>query len=99
MKIFAVAILAFLESRDQNDEPIGTISECIPALIPAASMQAAAAPARVHAFERWKTEEGWSQHQANILPVTKTFYDAAFEAHNAGVLDMSDEPGQTFNFS
>lgn len=112
MKIYAVALLAFSDIQDasnQNqsdqdseiavDVPLGTYTECLPALIPADSMQEAFEQARVFALDKWKTDEGWHTHQANIMPVPEKIYDAIFAALDANTLEVGDdEPGQTFNF-
>lgn len=70
----------------------------VPAIIVAASIEIAAEQAKEQALERWKPEEGWHTHQANIMAVTSQFYEAAFEAYEAGVIDMSDEEPLTFTW-
>ncbi len=110
MRIYAVALMAMSDLQDANGSqsvstasilpnelPMGTLVECLPALIPAESMQAVVDNCRVRALDRWKPDEGWHSHQANIMSVTQAFYDAAFKAYDSGILDMSDEPGQTIN--
>jgi len=92
--------MAFSLLNDTTAPGESTYVEHIPALIPAESIQAAAEAAKKQALNRWKVEEGWHSHQAAIMPVTKDFYDAAFNAHRAGVVDVSDEieQEQTFQF-
>jgi hypothetical protein len=99
VKLYIASLLAFsdMQIASEPDMP-GFITNSGPALIPAESIQEAAAAARKHALERWKPEEGWHSHQANIMVVTKPFYDAFCAAYNAGILDMSDEEPLTFNF-
>jgi hypothetical protein len=100
IKVYIVAMLAFSPLQDGTPGG-GTYSESIPAIIPAASMDEAAEAAKKVALDRWKVSEGWYGHQANILPVTKAFYDAAFTAYDAGIVDIpdEDEPGGSYNFS
>jgi hypothetical protein len=98
MKIYIASLLALSNVQDASDPTPLFITMSVPALIPAASIQAASEVARAHAFERWKPEEGWHSHQANIMPVTESFYDAFVKASQAGIIDMSDEEGKSFNF-
>jgi hypothetical protein len=99
MKLYIASILALSDLQIAGEVGMpGTLTNAIPALIPAASIDAAAERARVMAFRRWLPEEGWHTHQANIMNVTKAFYDAFIEAQQAGILDMSDEEPITFNF-
>ena len=106
MRIYVVALFAFSPVEDESvpdssdngnsnlgaDLPFGIRTSVLPALVPAESIEVVIDMCRARAFERWKPEEGWYGHRATILPVTEAFYEAAFKAHDAGVLDMSDEP-------
>jgi hypothetical protein len=102
MKYYVAAILAFkdLKWADEGFSELdtGTYSECIPAIIPAESMEQAGELARQHLFERWKLEEGWHTHQANILPVSDDVYESIFTLDKANALEVDPSPGQTFNF-
>lgn len=92
--------MAFSSLHDTSVAGESTYVEHLPALVPAASIKDAAENARAFALDRWKMNEGWYGHQAAIMPVTRDFYEAAFNAHRAGVVDMSDEgeQGETFQF-
>jgi hypothetical protein len=70
-------------------------------LVPAGSIEEAAENAKNFALDKWKLSEGWFGHQASIMSVTKSFYDAAFNAKQAGIVDVDDEneEGQVFRFS
>lgn len=73
--------------------------EHLPALVPAASINAASEQVEVFAKDRWKLSEGWYGHQAVITPVTKEFFDLALDALEAGAIDEGDaETEQTFQF-
>ena len=101
MRIYAVAILVFSDMQDMSGTtPAGsTFSNCLPALIPAESIEAAAEAARIQAFERWKPAEGWHTHQIHVLPVTMAFYEAAFKAYDEGGIDEEPEgEGRAFNY-
>ncbi len=97
MKIYAASLIGTKPTSGSVIET--TLVFSLPALIPAESMQEAAERCRQHCLERWKPEDGFHTWQAALMPVTEAFYDAAFQAHNDGILDMADEPGQTFNFT
>jgi len=111
MRFYVAAILVITDvqndsgvsdsSRDSllpKEIPIGSYCECIPAFIPAESMEAAADLARVYAFERWKPEDGWRGHQANILPIAEAQIDAMLGAYDLNALEVDDSHGLTFNF-
>jgi hypothetical protein len=98
MKIYIMSVMAFLESRDHREEPIGTIVEHFPAIVLAGSMATAAEGARTQALERWKVDEGWSQHQAAIMVATEPFCESVDQALELDQLDMTDEPPQVFRF-
>jgi hypothetical protein len=98
MKYYIASLLAFTEVQDTTDTIPLFLTESIPAIIPADSIEQAGEQAHKYLIERWKPEEGWHKHQANIMPVSHAFYDEAFRAYDAGILDMSDEPGRTINF-
>lgn len=98
MKIYIASLIAISDLIAEGDDRPASISMSIPALIPAQSIEAAAEQAKKFAFDKWKPEEGWHTHQATIMAVTEAFYEAASAAALAGILDMSEEEGQTFNF-
>ncbi len=91
MKIYVVSIMAFSTLINSERPEIGSFVEHIPALIPAASIEDAAEAAKNFALDKWKQSEGWSGHQAAVIKVTKKFYDAAFEADEADIVDTYDE--------
>jgi hypothetical protein len=109
LKIYSISVMAFKASQDvlelsfidngARGEDV-THVEQLPAIVPAHSIKEAAEQAKVFAFNRWTVEDGWYGHQACILPVTKDFYEKAFVAHEAGVVDTLDEsePGECFSF-
>jgi hypothetical protein len=109
LKMYAVSVMAFKPNddvlnlpfiNDPDESEVVTLVHQLPALIPAYSMEEASEEARTFAFARWSESEGWYSHQAAITPVTNQFYEAAFLAYKAGVVDVSDETeeGQAFNF-
>lgn len=100
LKVYAISLMAFSPLHDASASGESTYVEHLPALVPAESIEEAAEAAKRQAFDRWKVTEGWYSHQAAVMPVTKAFFDAAFGAHRAGVVDIpeEDEPGQTFQF-
>jgi hypothetical protein len=97
MRVYTIAAFAMSPLADGTPDG-GTYMEAFPCLIPAESIQDAAAQVRAVAMDRWKPDEGWYGHQAEILPVTKAFYDAAFEAARAGIIDLEEEAPLTFKF-
>lgn len=98
MRIYVISLLAF--SRLEDGTPGGgTYAEQIPCLAPAESIDDAAEQVRKYALDRWKINEGWYAHQADIQPVTSAFYKAAFEAHREGIIDLDErEESRTFKF-
>ncbi len=100
MKIFVVSVMAFSPLVDTDDPRFETWVENTAALIPAASIEEAAELAKAFAVDKWKPSEGWYGHQAAIIKVTKGFYDAAFAAEEAGIIDSYDETPeeQVFQF-
>jgi hypothetical protein len=102
-KIYIGALTAIFPSLDGAGNQTRSTFFSIPAMLPAVSVEAAAEAARAASFERWKAEDGWYGHQANIMPVTKAFLQATLNACAAGVVGdieelSDDEPPQTFNF-
>ena len=97
MRIYSVSLLAF-SRLDDGTATGGTYVEQIPALIQAESIQSAGQQAGEQALNRWKVDEGWYGHQADVLPVTKAFYDAAFEAQRLGIVNLEEEEPLTFKF-
>lgn len=89
--------LSFLTGAESD---VTTYTEHLPGIVPAYSMSEAAEQAKNFALERWKTSDGWYGHQACIMPVTKNFYELAFQAYNAGEIDTFDETeqGECFTF-
>ncbi len=87
LKLYSVSVLAFMPiddalelsfiSEDQTDGE-ATYIEQLPALIPASTIEEAAERAKKIALNKWQPGAGWYGHQAAILPVTKDFYEAAF---------------------
>lgn len=101
MKIYIAAIIAFspIQNVDANRED--SLSMMMPALIPAENIDAAAEECKQHAFDRWKPDEGWYGHHADVMPVTKDFFDKAFAAYRAGIIDMTPEgfeDGRSYTF-
>jgi hypothetical protein len=108
LKVYSVSVMAFMAiddalelsfiSEDQTNGEI-TYIEHLPALIPASTIEEAAERAKEFALNKWQPGAGWYGHQAEILPVTKDFYEAAFRAYKAGVVDtLDDEEGKFFTF-
>jgi hypothetical protein len=102
LRVYIVSVMAFSALNDTTVEGESTFVEHLPAIVPAASIEDAAENACAFAMERWKAVEGWYGHQAAIQPVTQTFYEAAFNAFDADVVELGnegkDEPGQVFQF-
>ena len=94
MKIYAVSILAFSPLHDVDLNQENTYVEHIPALIPSESVDTLREHVRQYALNRWKPEEGWRDHQAAVMTVTDSFYEAAGNALGAGIIDWSPEEGQ-----
>ena len=98
MKIYCVSIMAMQTRQNDRKEEI-TWVETTPSLIPAQTMEEAAANAKAFAFNKWSVQDGWFCHSAAITTVTKEFYAAADSARKAGILNMSnDEPEKCFFF-
>ena len=81
------------------DEPysnnvLGSIVEALPGIQPAEAIEAAGELARARCFERWPISDGWSEHHATIVPVTKAFYEAAMAAKSAGILEREEDPSE-----
>ncbi len=91
-------LLQYDKFMEGGESQAGNYSECIPAFIPAESMDKAAESARTYLFERWKPTEGWHTHQANIIALGEQQIAAIKEASAMGVIDVSEETPQTFNF-
>lgn len=98
MKYYIASLLAFTDVQDPSETTPLFLSLSIPALFPADSMRHAGELAREQLFERWKPEEGWHTHQANILPVSQEVYDSWVALSKAHALEVDDGPGETFNF-
>lgn len=108
LKVYVISVMAFMSTEDALELSFltgaeGDISTCIeqlPGIVPASSISEAAEQTKTFALDRWKPSEGWYGHQAAILPVTKNFYEAAFTAYKAGVVDTFDETeqGECFTF-
>jgi hypothetical protein len=99
LKVYCIALIAFSHLHDA-DTGAGTYVENVPALVPADSIEEAAQAAREHAMTRWPPSQGWYGHQAAIEPVTAKFFEAAFRAHAAGVVEESadTEAPEVFQF-
>jgi hypothetical protein len=101
MKIYVAAIIAFSPIQDVDDPREHSLSMTMPALIPAENIDAAAEQCKQHAFARWKPAEGWYGHHADVMPVTKEFFDKALAAYMAGVIDLTPEgfdEGRSYTF-
>ncbi len=101
MKIYIAAIIAFspLEDVDRGGE--NSLTMAIPAMIPAENIDAAAEQCRQYALSRWPPNEGWYGHHADIMPITRDFYDKALTAYQAGILDLTSEgfdEGRSYTF-
>lgn len=51
-----------------------------PSFVMAETIEAAADQLKAAAFEGWKKEDGWTTHNAIIIPVTKEFVDVLEKA-------------------
>jgi hypothetical protein len=100
LKVYIASIVAFSPIAVEGLEPT-SLTMHIPALVPARSMTEASERCREQALARWPVSEGWHGHQAAIIPVTPKFYKHAFDAHSAGVVDLSEDeqPGEVFDLS
>jgi hypothetical protein len=98
MKYYIASLLVFTDVQDQSGTSPLFLTMSMPAMIPAESIEEAGELARQQMFERWKPDEGWHSHQANILPVSDEIYESIFELDDTDALDVDDSEGQTFNF-
>jgi hypothetical protein len=93
LKVYIASIVASSSLAVEGVETT-TVTMHVPLLVPARSMTEASERCREQALERWPISEGWYGHQAAIIPVTQEFYRHAFEAHGAGVVDLSEDEQQ-----
>ena len=101
MKIYIAAIIAFAPLEDVERSGESSITMTIPAMVPAENIDAAAEQCRQHALARWPTSEGWYGHHADIMPITRDFYEKALSAYRAGILDLTSEgfdEGRSYTF-
>ena len=108
LRVYSISVMAFMSMDDALELSLITEAdtnetayiEHVPGILPAQSIQQAAEAVKIFALERWKVSEGWYGHQACILPITKDFYEKAFEAYEAGLIDTFNEPepGECFTF-
>jgi len=100
IKFYIASLLAFSDMQfvEGGQTQPGNYSECIPAFVPAESIDDAAESARKYLFERWKPTEGWHTHQANIIALGEQQIAAITKASAMGVIDVSEESPRTFNF-
>ena len=102
MKLYVAAIVAFSPVEDLEDgreTGITSITAALPGIVFAENIDEAAEQCRQQAFTAFKVAEGWSGHHADILPVTKEFFDQAFRMYPA--MDLTPEgfeEGQSYSF-
>lgn len=101
MKLYVAAIIAFAPLQNLDDKREDSLAYTLPGLIAAEDIDTAAEQCRQRAFDRWKPEDGWYGHHAEILPITKSFVDQVLAMRLAGVLDLTPEgfeDGRSYTF-
>ena len=69
----------------------------VPGLLRAESIEQASEMAREACFERWPADNFY-MHQSAIMPVDAAFLTECLEAYSKGLLVVSDEEPQCFNY-
>jgi len=99
LNVYKVSILA---RRSEGSSEGHYLVEHEPFLIPAESMQAARGEAESIAFERWRKEDGWHDHEAYVAETTQSDHTAITGIEQRGpIIRRSDEDAEpkTFKFS